>query len=346
MRRYLTRWILAVVLFATGTGIASAQEWLLNSSASHFYMETAKANAIIETQQFTGLDGSVSRDGDATVKIDLISVKSGIDVRDVRMRFLLFETFKFPEAEITAKVDMGQLRALGGSAVRVTYPLKFKLNLHGVTQEYEAPVNVTRISDKSVSVSSAKPIIITAESHDLSAGIAKLSDAVNGTPIVSATSITFDLVFETGEKIPEIQAARTEAAKRRSAEETSTISTEACETRFNVISTGQVIYFKTGSAELDSKSEPLLDSVADIANRCPSARIEVAGHTDSVGGKEANRQLSESRARSVVSYLARRGIPASRIEATGYGDTRPIKPNDTEANRAANRRIEFRVKNR
>src|SRR4051812_4681518 len=112
MRRYFTGWILAIALFAPGTGTAAAQEWLFNSGASHFYMETAKANAIIETQQFTGLDGSISKDGDAIVKIDLISVKSGIDVRDVRMRFLLFETFKYPEAEITAKVDMGQFRSL------------------------------------------------------------------------------------------------------------------------------------------------------------------------------------------------------------------------------------------
>ena len=337
--------LLAAAAFAIATGSARAQDWLLNASASRFYMQTAKANAVIETHQFTGLDGGVTKDGDAIVKIDLISVKSGIDVRDVRMRFLLFQTFKFPEAEVTAKLDMSKLQQLV-STIRITYPLKFKLNLHGVSREIEAPVTVTRISDKSVSVSSAQPIIITAESHDLAAGVAKLSEAVNGTPIVSAASITFDLVFETGEKIPEIEAARSEAAKRRSVEETGAISTEACETRFSVISTAQAIYFKTGSAELDSKSEPLLNSVADIANRCPAAKIEVGGHTDSIGSRQANRQLSESRARSVVTYLARQGIPATRIDATGYGDANPIAPNDNEENRAKNRRIEFRVKAR
>ena len=345
MRRFVFGMLLAAAAFAIATGSARAQDWLLNASASRFYMQTAKANAVIETHQFTGLDGGVTKDGDAIVKIDLISVKSGIDVRDVRMRFLLFQTFKFPEAEVTAKLDMSKLQQLV-STIRITYPLKFKLNLHGVSREIEAPVTVTRISDKSVSVSSAQPIIITAESHDLAAGVVKLSEAVNGTPIVSAASITFDLVFETGEKIPEIEAARSEAAKRRSVEETGAISTEACETRFSVISTAQAIYFKTGSAELDSKSEPLLNSVADIANRCPAAKIEVGGHTDSIGSRQANRQLSESRARSVVTYLARQGIPATRIDATGYGDANPIAPNDNEENRAKNRRIEFRVKAR
>ena len=65
-----------------------------------------------EIHQFTSLDGSISNNGDANVKIDLTSVASGIDVRDVRMRFLLFETYKFPNAEVTAKLDMASLQAL------------------------------------------------------------------------------------------------------------------------------------------------------------------------------------------------------------------------------------------
>jgi OmpA-OmpF porin, OOP family len=110
-----------------------------------------------------------------------------------------------------------------------------------------------------------------------------------------------------------------------------------------VISTAGAIYFKTGSAELDRESGPILQSVAEIANRCPAVKIAVAGHTDSIGGREANRQLSEQRARAVVSFLSQQGVAASRVEAAGYGDTRPVVPNDSEANRAKNRRIEFKV---
>jgi OOP family OmpA-OmpF porin len=89
----------------------------------------------------------------------------------------------------------------------------------------------------------------------------------------------------------------------------------------------------------------MLNSVADIAGRCPEAKIEVTGHTDSVGSRDKNRVLSESRARSVVDYLAGRGVAPARISARGFGDTRPVASNDTEANRAKNRRIEFRVVN-
>jgi OOP family OmpA-OmpF porin len=342
MQAFMNRAILVLAVTAGCLGSAHAQEWLLNSGASRFHMQTLKANSIFEVHQFTGLDGSISNNGDANVKIDLTSVASGIDVRDVRMRFLLFETYKFPSAEVTAKLDMASLQALR-TTTRITYPLKFKLALHGFSQEIETPVTVTRLSDKSISVASAKPIVITADSFGLGPGIAKLSEAVGGTIIATGATFTFDLLFETGDKIPEIQAARDEAVKRKTEAETGAISAEACETRLSVISTAGAIYFKTASAELDKESGPILQSVAEIANRCPGVKISVTGHTDSIGGRDANRQLSEQRARSVVSFLAQRGVAAARVEAAGFGDTRPIVPNDTEANRAKNRRIEFRV---
>lgn len=344
MQRLIIAALIVSSLVIGPTG-ARAQEWLLNPSASRFHMQTVKANAIFETHQFTGLEGRVGKNGDASVKIDLMSVASGIDIRDVRMRFLLFETFKFPHAEVTAKLDMSQLEKVV-STTRITYPLTFTLDLHGFKREIQSPVTVTRISDKAVSVATAQPIIIPADSFGLVAGIGKLSEAVGGTPIATAASFTFDLTFETGESIPQIQAVLAETAKRRAIEVSAPISAEACETRFSVISTTGAIQFKTGSADLDASSEPMLNEVADIANRCPAARIEVTGHTDTVGTRDANQRLSETRARSVVNYLSRRGVATARIDSSGFGDSRPVKPNDTEANRAVNRRIEFRVKER
>ena len=104
-----------------------------------------------------------------------------------------------------------------------------------------------------------------------------------------------------------------------------------------------VTHFKTGSAELEA-DEPLLDTGADIAKRCPNVQFQVDGHTDNVGGHEFNQRLSEQRAKSVVDYLAKKGVPVARIHSAGYGDTRPGAPNDTEANRLKNRRIQFSVR--
>lgn len=327
---------------AQGYGNASGPEWRLDSGASHFYMQTAKANSIVEIHQFTGLQGSVSPNGDAKVTIDLTSVSSGIDVRDVRMRFLLFETYKYPNAEVTARLDMNRLRQVL-TTTRMMYPLTFTLSLHGMTKEFETLVYVTRLSDSSVSVSTVKPILVATDDFGLTAGLNKLSEAVNGTPIVSAASFTFDLVFDSGQRVAAIEQEDQEAIRRKEEEEHRQITATECETRFSVISTTGAVYFRTGSAELDPRSDPLLGSVADIANRCPSVRIEIAGYTDSVGSLEYNLRLSDDRARSVADFLIRRGVLPARINARGYGEAHPIAPNDTEVGRSRNRRIEFHV---
>jgi OOP family OmpA-OmpF porin len=334
--------VAAAGVFASLSGAQAQQQWVLNGGASHFYMQTSKAESITEIHQFTGLAGTIDGSGNADVKIDLTSVSSGIDVRDVRMRFLLFETYKFPNAEITAKVDMSKLQDLT-SQIRDTYPLHFTVAMHGMTKDFDASVYVTRLSDKSVSVATAKPIVVKTDDFGLTAGLAKLSEAVNGTPIVSAASFTFDLVFETGDRIPVVQQAQQQAAAQKAQEESKPITSQECETRFSVISTTGAIYFKTGSAELDSASNALLDSVADIANRCPSVKIEVSGHTDTTGSASANQTLSEARAKAVVTYLVAHGVAQTRITATGYGGTKPVASNTTEDGRAKNRRIEFKV---
>jgi OOP family OmpA-OmpF porin len=185
--------------------------------------------------------------------------------------------------------------------------------------------------------------VVKTDDFGLTAGLAKLMDAINGTPIVSAASFTFDLMFETGDRIPVVEQAQQQAAAQKAQEESKPITSQECQTRFSVISTTGAIYFKTGSAELDAASDPLLNSVADIANRCPSVKVEVSGHTDSTGSASSNQTLSEARAKTVVDYLVAHGVAQSRITSTGYGGTKPVASNTTEEGRGKNRRIEFRV---
>jgi outer membrane protein OmpA-like peptidoglycan-associated protein len=258
------------------------------------------------------------------------------------MRFLLFETYKFPYAEITAKLDKSKLRELA-TKTSVVYPLTMKVGMHGVDNEFTTDVSIKRTSDNTVSVATVKPIVVSAKSFGFMEGLAKLSEAMGGINIVSSSSISFDLVFATGTLKPALEAAQAQGDKANAEQETKAITAESCETRFNVISETGAIYFKSGSAELDSKSEPLLDSGAGIAKRCPSVRFEVNGYTDNVGGRRYNQKLSERRAQSVVEYLVSRGVSATRIKATGYGETHPVVPNDSTSNRAKNRRIEFHV---
>ncbi len=72
-------------------------------------------------------------------------------------------------------------------------------------------------------------------------------------------------------------------------------------------------------------------------------KIEIAGHTDSVGSEMYNLRLSEARANAVRDYLIQHGISPDRLIAKGYGESRPIAPNTTREGRAKNRRVEFTV---
>jgi cytochrome c oxidase subunit II len=107
----------------------------------------------------------------------------------------------------------------------------------------------------------------------------------------------------------------------------------------------QHINFETGSATLTANSKYELDNLVSAMNAYPTLNIEVAGHTDNVGEPAANLTLSAQRAASVVKYLSDRGISTGRLNPRGYGDTKPLAPNDTPENRAKNRRTEFTILN-
>jgi OOP family OmpA-OmpF porin len=102
------------------------------------------------------------------------------------------------------------------------------------------------------------------------------------------------------------------------------------------------IYFNTDTSELQSRSEPLLTAVADTLLRNPNLRrVEVQGHTDNVGAAEHNLELSRQRAIAVQDWLVRAGVEPERLLAQGYGASKPIAPNLSNAGRAKNRRVAF-----
>ncbi len=98
--------------------------------------------------------------------------------------------------------------------------------------------------------------------------------------------------------------------------------------------------FDFGKSTIRAKSFPSLDRVARLLID-KNFSLKLAGHTDNVGSNDANLSLSKDRAESVKTYLVGKGANASRIEATGYGETQPIATNKTAAGRQKNRRVEF-----
>lgn len=119
-----------------------------------------------------------------------------------------------------------------------------------------------------------------------------------------------------------------------------------------VIRRGQVvvfgkILFKTGSEEPLEKSYPLLDQIAAVLREHPEiGRMTIEGHTDNVGDAAMNLRLSRRRAERVKKNLVARGVKDGMLTTEGYGETRPLAPNETPAGQARNRRVEFVVKPR
>ena len=103
------------------------------------------------------------------------------------------------------------------------------------------------------------------------------------------------------------------------------------------------IGFEFAKATLTPESKTELDQLADMMIDYPLMRIEVEGHTDDIGSDASNLTLSQDRAQAVVDFLRNRKVEKDRIASKGYGETKPLVPNDSEEHRALNRRVEFRV---
>ncbi|AND64006.1 cell envelope biogenesis protein OmpA [Flavobacterium covae] len=105
----------------------------------------------------------------------------------------------------------------------------------------------------------------------------------------------------------------------------------------------KTILFDTGKASFQQQTFPVLEAMSAILNEYPSSKFSIEGHTDNVGKKDKNLQLSKERAAAVKSYLESKGIAADRLTSEGYGDTKPVAPNTTKANKALNRRVEVKL---
>lgn len=103
------------------------------------------------------------------------------------------------------------------------------------------------------------------------------------------------------------------------------------------------LMFSTGSAALKGGAQDEITRVARVLNQYPQTTVQIAGHTDSTGSEELNQKLSEKRALAVKSALTGHGVAAARLATIGYGETRPIADNDTEAGRQLNRRVTITI---
>jgi OOP family OmpA-OmpF porin len=99
--------------------------------------------------------------------------------------------------------------------------------------------------------------------------------------------------------------------------------------------------FDTNKYDIKPDYNRQLDDVADVLKKNPHVKIRVDGHTDSAGADDYNKKLSENRAGAVMDYLVEKGVAQIRLRAKGWGETQPIRANDTPENMLLNRRVEL-----
>jgi outer membrane protein OmpA-like peptidoglycan-associated protein len=103
------------------------------------------------------------------------------------------------------------------------------------------------------------------------------------------------------------------------------------------------IEFEFGKAVIKPVSYPILDEVVKVMKSSPKMRLGVYGHTDNRGAMDLNMRLSKERARACMNYLGSKGIAQNRLTSEGFGPNKPVADNNTDAGRAKNRRVEFKI---
>jgi polyisoprenoid-binding protein YceI len=173
--------------------VSAQADWTLDGSASSFHYVTSKNAAINEVNSIDGLSGAIADDS-ATLRLDLATVNTAIEVRDQRMRDLVFQVAQFPEAVISVPVDSDVIEGLQtGVPASATYTAT--VNLHGMTQEVAADLQVIKLDANTLQVNLAKPLLIGAAAFGLTDGVEELRTLAGLMVINPNVVIDFSLLY-------------------------------------------------------------------------------------------------------------------------------------------------------
>ena len=178
----------------TGASLSAQANWYLDGESSRLSFISTKNANICEVQRFLVLHGKVDSKGVAEVEIEMDSVNSGIPLRDERMRKELFEIKTFPEALITAQIDLRPINDLAPGA-QLELRLPVTVNLHGKQHPYNAELLATRLDDRRFQVVTLEPLVINAEDFDLAPGLESLRKLAGLSAISLSVPVGAVLIF-------------------------------------------------------------------------------------------------------------------------------------------------------
>lgn len=168
--------------------------WEVDSEQSSLQFISVKNNSVAELHHFKRLEGTMSDNGDIQLEVPLVSVETGIEIRNERMKNILFDIASMPMARINATIDQEPINTLL-TGQTMTKTIDFTLVLHGKSQDYQVAVNVIRLKNGDLMVTTASPILLNASNFDLVAGIEKLREIAGLNSIVTTVPVTASLVL-------------------------------------------------------------------------------------------------------------------------------------------------------
>jgi hypothetical protein len=184
---------LAFLLLSGATRSAHA-DWYLDGESSRLSFISTKNANISEVQRFLVLHGKVDPTGLAQVEVEMDSVNSGIPLRDERMRKDLFEIQTFPDAVITAQIDLRPFNDLApGAQLELRLPLT--VSLHGKQHQYTTELLATRLDDRRFQVVTLEPLVINAEDFDLAPGLDSMRTVAGLSAISLSVPVSAVLIF-------------------------------------------------------------------------------------------------------------------------------------------------------
>lgn len=186
--------LIGIAALSVLISFSSFAQWQVTEKGSRVSFVSVKKGDIAEVHHFKQLKGMLNDNGQFELTVPLMSVATGIDVRDERMQNLLFEVSLYPELKLSSQVDSKMLKELAVGESKLA-DIDGKIALHGKQQTKTFSVIVTKVSDNKLMVSSFQPIIVNANEFDLVAGVDKLRDIAGLSSISQAVPVSFVLTL-------------------------------------------------------------------------------------------------------------------------------------------------------
>jgi polyisoprenoid-binding protein YceI len=190
----LQKTLYAALLSASLLSQSALAHWIVdNSQSSVFFISTKNINTS-EVHHFSMLSGSMEKDGKFNLDIDLASVESGIEIRNTRMREMLFNVANFPKANVSANLPDAVVNLASGATLRLEVPAT--LGLMGKSKDLMLDVQVSKNENGNFVVSSAKPILIAAADVGLQEGVEALQKIAGLSSIGLMVPVSFTLILQ------------------------------------------------------------------------------------------------------------------------------------------------------